>query len=110
HKARVEPAFLDQEGRQAREVLVDQEGDATFRERADFRKGQRQVVGGESNWFGVEVAAGEDVVVRGKHKRIVGDGVGLVNYDLRRLTNLRQAGAHHLGLAAQRIGVLHFLA
>ncbi len=58
----------------------------------------------------MEVAAGEDLLILGKHQRVVGDSIGLAHQHLGRLTDLGQAGPHHLGLAAQRVGILHLLA
>ena len=45
-----------------------------------------------------------------KTKRVVGDGVGLGQQRFGGVADLRQAGAHHLRLAAEGIGVLDLLA
>ena len=55
----------------------------------------------------VEVAAGDDLAGIGEHQRIVGHRVGFGQQDLRRVPHLVEAGAHHLRLAAQAVGILH---
>ena len=42
-----------------------------------------------------------------QHQRVVGDGIGLAQQHPCRMTELVQAGAHHLRLAAQAVRVLH---
>jgi hypothetical protein len=43
----------------------------------------------------------------GKHERVVGDRIRLAHQHQRGVTQLIKARAHHLRLAAQRVGVLH---
>ncbi|SSL80950.1 Uncharacterised protein [Klebsiella pneumoniae] len=58
----------------------------------------------------MEVTAGDDVIFGGKDQRVIGDRVGFSQQHLSRLADLRQAGAHHLRLAAQGVRVLHLAA
>ncbi|MNF98748.1 hypothetical protein D3C84_816190 [compost metagenome] len=58
----------------------------------------------------MEVAAGEDLLVLGKHQGVVGDRIGLAHQHLGGVADLGQTGPHHLGLAAQGVGILHLLA
>ena len=64
HEAGVDAAILDQERRQAGEVGIHQQRDAALRQRADLGDREREVVGGEGDRLGVEVAAGQDFVRR----------------------------------------------
>ena len=107
HEARVEPRVRRQEGRQAAQRRIDQHGDPPLGERPDLAKRERDHVGGESNRLGVKVAARQRLVVLGEDERIVGDGVRFVGERRRGLTQEVERGAHHLGLAAQAIGVLN---
>jgi hypothetical protein len=59
HEARVESALLHQESRQLAQRIVDQHGEAPLGERPDLGDRERQVVGGERDRLGVEVAARE---------------------------------------------------
>ena len=72
HKSRIETAFLYEEGRQAGQVRIDQEGDAAFGHRTDLGNGQGQVISGEGNRFRVKISARQHRVV--EHERIVGHG------------------------------------
>ena len=66
------------------------------------------VIGGHRHRFGMEVAAGQHVTLFGEHQRVIGDGVGFYLQHLGGTADLRQAGAHHLRLAAQGVRILHF--
>ena len=77
HEAGIHAAVLDQERRQARQVGVHQQRDAPLRQRADLGDREREIVGGERDRLGVEIAAGEDLAGRREHERIVGDRVRL---------------------------------
>ena len=55
----------------------------------------------------MEVAARQDVAVLGEDQRIVGDRVGLDQQGAGGHAQLVEDRAHHLGLAAQGVGVLH---
>ena len=70
---------------------------------------QRQHVGGEGDRLGVEIAARDDLAVGGEDQRIVGDAVRLDRERRAGLAQQVEAGAHHLRLAAQAIGVLDAL-
>ena len=107
HEAGVEACFSDKEGRQAGERGVDQQSDAPLRQGADFRDGQRQCVGGQRHRLGVEVAAGEHFAGVGEDEWIVGHRVGLDGERRRGVAHEVEAGAHHLRLAAQAVGILH---
>ena len=65
------------------------------------------MVGGEGYRLGVEIATRNDLAGRHQHQRVVGDGVGLDEECTGSLCEQVEAGAHHLGLAAQAVGVLH---
>ena len=106
HEAGIEAAFGHQERRQAAEMGVHQQGDPALRQGAGFGQYQRQHVRGHGHRLGVEVAAGQDVAAFGKDQRVVGDGVGLPLQHAGRESQMVEAGAHHLGLAAERVGVL----
>ena len=67
----------------------------------------RDAIDTQLELFGVEVAAGDHVVLAGKYQRVIGDRVGFNQQHFRRLAKLGQAGSHHLRLTAQRIRVLH---
>ncbi len=101
HEAGVDPAIVDQKRRQTGHPRVDQQRHAPLGERADFGDGQRQIIGRKGHRLGVEVTTGDDLLVIGKHQRVVGDRVGFAHQHLGRLTDLGQAGPHHLRLAAQ---------
>ena len=107
HEARVEARTRRQERRQAGESGINQHSDAPLGERTDLTNRQRKNVGGERDGLGVEVAAGERRVVFGENERVVGNPVRLVFQRARGLANEIEAGAHHLRLATQAIGVLH---
>ena len=106
-KPELRPGFGRQERRQAGQRRIDQHGDAALGERADLADRQRDHVGGEGDRLGVEIAARQRLVGVGEDQRIVGDAVGLVGERRRGLAQEIEAGAHHLRLAAQAIGVLH---
>ena len=110
HEAGVHPAVIHQEGRQLGQVAVDQQRHAAFGQRADFGNGQGQVIGGKGHRFGVEIAAGQDVVVVAEYQRIVRNRVGFHFQHAGGVADLGQAGTHHLRLAAQAVRVLHLAA
>ena len=96
-----------EERRQSRQRGIDQHRNSPLGDRADLANRQRDHVGGESHWFGMEVATRQGLVGVGKDQRVVGDAVGL---DFKRRGGLTQEvehRAHHLRLAAQAIGILH---
>ena len=101
HEAGVDATVVDQKRRQTGHPRADQQRHPPLGQRPDLGDGQGQVVGGEGHGFCVEVAAGEDVFILGKHQRVVGDRVGLAHQHLGGLADLGQAGPHHLRLAAQ---------
>ena len=86
---------------------IGQQRDAAFGQRADLGDGDGHGIGGQRHRLGMEIAAGDDFVRVGEDQRIVGDGVDLALDDAGRVAQLVEHGAHHLGLAAQRIGILH---
>jgi hypothetical protein len=85
-------------------MAVHHQRDAALGERADFGDRQRDIIRRHRHRFGVEVTAGDDVIFGGKDQRVIGDRVGFGQQHFRRLADLRQAGAHHLRLAAQEYG------
>ena len=89
---------------------IDQQRDAPLGDRADLHTRERENVRREGNGLGVKVAAGEHFVGARENQRIVGDRIGLGNEGGRRLRHEIEASAHHLRLAAQRVGVLYPLA
>ncbi len=107
HEAGVQPAFLDQKGRQFAHLRIDQDGGATLGDIADLAQSHGDLIGCESNGFGVEVAARDHVAVLDEDQRIVGDGVGLALQRRGGGPQHVQHGAHDLGLTAQGVGVLH---
>ena len=106
HEARIQPARLHQKRRQAGEGGVGQQGDPPFGDGADFGQGQGQNVGGEGHGFGMEIAAREKLAAL-HQQGVVRHRIGLALQCGTRLVDEVEAGAHHLGLAAQAIGVLH---
>jgi hypothetical protein len=101
------PGVGRQEGRQARDVAVDQHGDAALGDGAHLGDGQAIASAGQRHRLGVEVAAADHGAVVGKDQRVVGHGIGLAQQHQRGVAQLVQAGAHHLRLAAQAVRVLH---
>ena len=110
HEPGIESALAHQERGQLAQAVIDQHRDATLGERADLGDGERQVVGGKGHGLRMEVAAGEHVAFLAKDERVVGDAVGLEQERACDVLDLLQAGARNLGLAAQRIRVLHAVA
>ena len=106
HETAVQSAVVDQEGGEAAEVRVHEQRGAPFGERSDFGDGQSQHVGGEGDGFGVEVASGEHLTRIGKDQGVVGHRVRLGFEERRGLAEQVETGAHHLGLAADGVGVL----
>jgi hypothetical protein len=51
--------------------------------------------------------AGRSAGIVGEDQRVVGHGIGLAHQHQRGMAQLVEAGAHHLRLAAQAVGVLH---
>jgi hypothetical protein len=78
-----------------------------LRQAADLRQRERQRVGGEGHGLGVKVSARQHVALFDEQQRIVGDGIGLEAEGDAAIANQVQARAHHLRLAAERIGILH---
>ena len=107
HEAAIEACVFRQKRWQARDAAVDQHGNAPLGNRAHFGNRQRNAVRGQGHRLGVEVAAREHGAIIGKHQRVVGDRIGLAQQHDGAVAQLVQAGAHHLRLAAQAIGVLH---
>ena len=101
------PGLGRQERRQAGERRIDQHGDPPLGQRADLAERDGDHVGGERDRLGVEVAAGERLVGLGEDQRVVGDAVGLDLERLGRVAEQVEDRAHHLGLAAQAVRVLH---
>ena len=107
HEAGVEPARFDEEGRQAAQARVDEEGDAALGNRAYLGKDDRHDVGADRHGLGVEIPARKDVAVVGEDDRIVGHRIRFDLECARDMAKRVEAGAHDLRLAAKRIGVLH---
>ena len=84
--------------------------DAALGQRADFGGGQCEVVGGERDRLGVEVAARQHFAGVRENQRIVGDGIGFQQQHVGGVAHLVQTRAHHLRLAAQAVRVLHLVA
>ena len=110
HEAGIHAAVGDQERRQAAHLGVDQQRDAPLGDRADLGDRQRQLIGRERHRLGVKIAARQHLAIAREHQRIVGHGVGLAQQRGARAAQQIEARAHHLRLAAQRVGVLHLLA
>ena len=109
HQARVKARLLGEERRQSvGEGRVDQKGDAALRDRADFADGKGNLVGCKGNRFGVEVATGNDGIIR-QDQWVIRDRIG---FDFERAGNRAQeieAGTVDLRLAADAIGILNAL-
>ncbi len=109
HEAGVEAGARCQKGRQARQRGIDEHGNAAFGQCADLAHGQRHDVGREGDGLGVEVTARQRnraALAIGDDERVVRHAVGL---DRERRCGRAQdieGRAHHLGLAAQAIGIL----
>ena len=82
-----------------------------LRDGADLADGERGHVGGETHGFSVEIAARQGLVglvsLAGEDQRIVRDAIGLIGQGEGGLAEDVEGRAHHLGLAAQAIGILH---
>jgi hypothetical protein len=109
-KPELSPGLGCQErGQPEAEIRVHQHGDAPFGDRADLGDGERELVGGEGDGLGVEVAARQDRAVPGDDNGIIGNGVCFAFEGACDLAQQVQAGTHHLWLAAQAVGVLDAL-
>ncbi len=110
HQAGVEAGLRRQERRQVvAERRVDHQGDAALRDGADLGQRERDLVGGEGDRLGVEIAARDDPALVDENERIVGHGVGLHFERAAGKMKKVHRGADDLGLAADAIGVLHAL-
>ena len=107
HEAAVDAGIGRQERRQFAHRRIDQQGDAPLRQRADLADRQGNLVGGESDRFGVEIAARQDLAAFRQDERIVGRRDRLDRQHGAGLAQQGEAGAHHLRLAAHRVGILH---
>ena len=107
HEAAVQPAAAHEESRQAAQVRVDQQRDATLGQRADLGNRQGQVVGRQRDRLRVEVAAGQHGPGVGEYERVVGHRVGFRLEHAADMTQDVETGAHHLRLAADRVRILH---
>ena len=111
HEAGIEAGLRHQEGRQAAHLGVGQHGDAALGQRADLGQRDGDGVGGHGHRLGMEVAAGEDLALAARtpadcRTRALAS---------RSITPAGEAQhverrAHHLGLAAQGVGILHAVA
>ncbi len=90
-------------------MAVHHQRDATLGERADFGNRQRDIRR-HRHRLGVEVTAGDHVILGGEDQRVIGHRVGFGQQHLSRPADLGQAGAHHLRLTAQGVRVLHLAA
>ena len=107
HESGIQTAVVDQEGRQAAHFRVHEHGNAALRQAADFRDRQGKRVGGKGHGLGVKISARQHLARFGEQQRIIRHRIG---FDLQRraaVANQVQARAHHLGLAAEGIGILH---
>ena len=77
HEAGIDAAVLDQERWQPGKVRVHQQRNAALGQRADLGDREREVVRGEGDRLGVEVAARQYLAHPGKHQRVIGHRVGL---------------------------------
>src|SRR5207249_3563841 len=84
---------------------IDQERDAPLRERTDLGDGEREYVGDDGDRLAVEVAAGKNFI--SQYQRVVRDRSRFSFEHARGMTQLVEACAHHLRLAAQAVRVLH---
>ena len=81
-------------------------GDPPFGQRTDFGNRQGQDVSGHRHRFGVEVATREHVAVGAEYQWVVRNRVGFTQEYASGETQVIQAGAHDLRLAAQRVRIL----
>ena len=111
HEAGIEPAFGDEEGRQAAHRWIDQQRDAALGQRADLGDGEGQAVGGERHRLGVEIAARErSRPSSAKTSGLSETALASTQEHAGGVAQQVEHGAHHLRLAAQGIGVLHLVA
>ena len=108
HEAGIEPGIADEERRQQR----DRRNRSARRCAVSLIEpisaiAMRNDVGGEGDGLGMEIAARKHRAILGKDQRIVGDAIGLDDKRARRIGEEVEAGAHHLRLAAEGIGILH---
>ena len=106
HETGVQAAFLDQEGRQFAHLGIHQDRGAAFRDIANLAERHGDLIGSESNGFGVKVAARDDVAILDEDQRVVGHGVRLARQRGGGASQHIEDRAHDLGLAAQGVGVL----
>ena len=107
HEAGIHARIAHQEGRQSGQGRIDQQGNPPLRQRADFRNGEREDIGGEGDRLGVKISTRQHLPGIGKNQRIVRHRIRLDLEDGSSVPKLIETGAHHLRLAAQRIRVLH---
>ncbi len=86
---------------------IDKKRDPALGERTDLADRKRDGVGREGDRLPMKVAAGKRFAAVGEDQRIVGNRVGLGGERGGRVAQEIEAGAHHLRLAAQAIGILH---
>ena len=108
HEAGIDAAILDQEGRQAAHLGIDQNRQPALGDGADFAQGDRHDVGRKGDRLGVEVSPGQGVVA--EQQGIVAHGIGFDLKGPRDIAKQIEDGAHHLRLAAETIGVLDAVA
>ena len=109
HEARVKSGVFAQECWKLAEACVGQERNPPLRQCTVFGQAEGQVVCGHSNRLRVEISPGDDFRFIRKHERVVRHCVGFDMQLGRSKTQLIDAGAEHLWLAAQGVGILNIL-
>ena len=109
HEARIEPGIADEEGRQQRDRRIDQRGDAPLRQIEPISAMAIAIMSAAkatgSAW---KLPPESTAPSSAKDQRIVAHRIGLDDQRLRaQLREKVEAGAHHLRLAAEGIGILH---
>ena len=89
-----------------RQGRVDHDRDAPLGNRPELGDGQRDLVGGKGNRFGMKVTPGHNGAGRGQDERVVGDGIGFDFKGLRNLAQKVHTRPGDLRLASYAIGIL----
>ena len=106
HEAGVEPAVVDQKGRQFAQLRVDHPFDAAFGHIAQFGNAHGEVVGGHGNGLAMEIAPQADFPCVRENQRVGGGGIDFNIHDIAGMHHSILTGAVYLGRTTQGVGIL----
>ena len=106
----IDARIVDQEGRQAAHLGIDQDGGAALLKRPTSHSAMAMVSAAKATgWAWKLPPLIADILVR-KHDWIVGHGAGFDGQSAGGIDEQVERGAHHLRLAAEAVGVLDLAA